>query len=149
MSRILVVEDQLTTGWLLSRQLAKLGDVRVAANEAEAKANIAWLVGSDDKSVAIVDLSLPVKGVNDPNAGFRVIDEIGRSGAGVPVIVLTIRNDRDGWEKAKARNSVVWFFFTKAWDSERLASDVKAALLRTQPEQTPLNRGHVEGADEN
>jgi CheY-like chemotaxis protein len=149
MARILVVEDQFSTALVLEYQLAGLGEVRVAANATQAKAETAWLADPDEAAVAIVDLGLPSRGTIDHDAGFRVIEAIERSGVHVPVIAMTIRNDRDAWEKARSRGTVVWFFFTKPWDSSQLAVAVKAALSRARPKKTPVIYGHVEGADEN
>jgi len=148
MPRVLAVEDQLTTGALLEYQLRALGDLRLAADEEEAERDFDWLLAGDGPRMGVVDLGLPSQGVIDPGAGFRVIDTLAQRDDTVPVIVLTIRNDRDALKKAGKRSSI-WFFFTKPWNSKELLEAVADCLAGKRPERTPCVMGVVEDADEN
>jgi CheY-like chemotaxis protein len=117
----------------------------VAANGTEAMGAISFLEGDGSPCVAIVDLGLPdERGVVDPDAGFGVIQAFANDAPAVPVIVLSIRNDRDGYERCRGCDTV-WHFVTKPWNSAQLKHNVESCLAGRRPESTPRLTGHVEG----
>jgi CheY-like chemotaxis protein len=143
-NRILIAEDQLAVALLLEYQLEGLGDIHVAAGEERARDEFAWLLaGTGGGRMAIVDLGLPARGAIDPDGGFRIIAALEASGADVPVVVLTIRNDHDGLQRCKTYQSV-WYYFTKPWDSAELGKAAQACLSGTAPNQAPVVRGSGE-----
>jgi DNA-binding NarL/FixJ family response regulator len=96
--------------------------------------------------VAVVDLGLPDRqGTVDPDAGLRVLDALARRAPKTPVVILTIRNDRSGFEACR-KLPFLWYFFTKPWDSTQLKSAVGGCLSGARPSDVLTLRGHVEGS---
>jgi two-component system KDP operon response regulator KdpE len=76
----------------------------------------------------LLDLALP--GID----GMEVLREI-RTGSEVPVVVLTVRDQRD--DKVAALDAGADDYVTKPFDTEELLARLRAALRRHQPAPSP------------
>ena len=143
---ILIVEDEFVKRLVLREQLHRFGVVQEAKCEEKATEKIEKLHREGQPPcVAVVDLRLPAPGGIDPDAGFRVIEHLKTEFPKTPVIVLTVRNDRDGWEKA-GKLTNVRYFFTKPWNSEELKKAVK--VCRENKARGLKCVGQVEGVSD-
>ena len=125
---ILIVEDEVSKRITLRFACKTFGGVLEARSEPDAMARIGDLRSQGVRlDLAVVDLRLPRKGVIDPDAGFRVIEQLARDFPSTPVIILTIRTDKAAWQKASTL-SVVRYLFSKPWESPRLREAAKACL---------------------
>ena len=124
-TRLLVVEDDTALRRALGTTLRASGFDVVDAESGEAGIR----AHRDEHPDAVVlDLSLP--GID----GMQVLREI-RAVSEVPVVVLTVRDQRD--DKIGALDAGADDYVTKPFDTEELLARLRAALRRHQPRTVP------------
>lgn len=127
MPEIIIVEDENTILMALNMQLKSIGTLQAYRNAREAKSRIKKSLTNSQIDLAIIDLQHPRGGTVDPDAGFAVIAELERNTPSTPIIILSIRNDHEAWEKASNYKSVR-YFFTKPWDAIFLRKAARKCL---------------------
>jgi two-component system, OmpR family, KDP operon response regulator KdpE len=125
MTRLLVVEDDAPLRRALGTTLRANGFEVVEADSGEDGLHAHTAQRPD---AVVLDLSLP--GMD----GMAVLREI-RTGSEVPVVVLTVRDQRD--DKVAALDAGADDYVTKPFDTEELLARIRAALRRHQPSVTP------------
>jgi CheY-like chemotaxis protein len=132
MSRIFIVEDELSLQVALRSQLTALVDeVEVAEHVTEAIETLERIYRDGQTlELAVVDLHLPNEDAMDPDGGFLVVDRISSRFPSTPVIIMTIRNDSDARIKACDRHESIRYFFTKPWSSHELRTAALSCLER-------------------
>jgi two-component system KDP operon response regulator KdpE len=125
MTRLLVVEDDAPLRRALGTTLRASGFEVVEADSGEEGLRAHTAQRPD---AVVLDLSLP--GID----GMQVLREI-RTGSEVPVVVLTVRDQRD--DKVAALDAGADDYVTKPFDTEELLARIRAALRRHQPATTP------------
>lgn len=130
MTRILVVEDEMTLRLAIRWQLENLQvpdppvDVIDKKNFREAKL---VLESSHAFHVAIIDLRLSGPDGIDNNAGFEVIELLARQSPPVPVVILTARNDSEAHQRVTSLPNVR-SFIQKPWASHKLQEQTLRCL---------------------
>ncbi len=147
MKPILILEDEVGFRLALSSQLAEFGKILEASNEEVAFDMIDDLRKEErDLGLAVVDLQLPRCDAGiDPDAGFEVIEKLQSTFPETPIIILTIRNDRDAWEQAN-RYPSVRYFITKPWLDTELQAAAKKCLEASA--QGLTLKGTLEGVED-
>lgn len=125
MTRLLIVEDDTPLRRALGTTLRANGFEVVEAETGEdgVRANTA-----QRPDAVVLDLSLP--GMD----GMQVLREI-RTGSDVPVVVLTVRDQRE--DKVAALDAGADDYVTKPFDTEELLARLRAALRRHQRVASP------------
>lgn len=119
-STILVVDDSGTNLFLLQRLLEDEGyDVIALENPREA---LDYLSGPSRIDLILLDIMMP--GID----GFKFLEEINASKdlKGIPVIMVTARNDRDSQKKALDMGAVD--YMTKPLDLNQLKEVIRRYL---------------------
>ena len=123
MKRILIVEDEPRLASFLEKGLAASGFTTTAVDDGQ----VASLVARDEEfDLMILDLGLP--GMD----GFRVLEDVRGRGQGLPVIVLTARDEVE--DKVRGLDSGADDYVTKPFKFEELLARVRARL-RSEPGQ--------------
>lgn len=128
MRTILFVEDEVSLRVALRFQLRGLGETVEAGNLEEALQHIDAL-RQDGKTLelAIVDLQLPTANGFSVDAGFDVIQRLENRFPNVSVLIVTVRNDRDAWNRAQQHPSIR-YFITKPVTSDALVVAARTCL---------------------
>jgi two-component system KDP operon response regulator KdpE len=121
MTRLLVVEDDEPLRRALGTTLRASGFEVVEADSGEEGLRAHTTHRPD---AVVLDLALP--GID----GMQVLREL-RTGSEVPVVVLTVRDQRD--DKVAALDAGADDYVTKPFDTEELLARLRAALRRHQP----------------
>jgi two-component system response regulator MprA/two-component system response regulator TrcR len=130
-TRVLVVEDDPAIARLLHLELADRGaEVRVEHD------GLAALTGLETFRPHVVLLDILLPGMD----GEHLLARIRRSGADLPVIMLTARDASA--DKVRNLNIGADDYLTKPFDIEELVARVGAVLRRIQPPET-LQRGDL------
>lgn len=130
---ILVVEDEVGNRMALVSQLESLSDeVIPVKNAAQAYEAIQAISDSEEATLdlAVIDLRLPGQNGIDADAGFQIIERLQQTSPNAPIIVVTVRNDREAWESTQQYPSV-HYFFTKPWMSKQLKEAARDCLQGT------------------
>jgi len=133
---ILVVDDEASIRQALRVTLGKIGfDVAEAATGEQALA----LVRSEHYDAVLLDMNMPGMG------GMTACREIRRVSAGLPILMLTIRDSQD--DKVEALESGADDYVTKPFHMRELTARVRAAIRRSQLKDGPgediLNVGAI------
>lgn len=132
--KVLIVEDEVATYLALEQQLESSPEgYTVSRLDGEEESLQNWLSSPQAADVAIVDLQLPCSSGIDPDAGLKFTATLERKQPGLPVIILTTRNDEHSWENAKKLANVK-YLIVKPWNKRDLLSAIVKCLA-----------GHVEG----
>jgi CheY-like chemotaxis protein len=141
MRTILFVEDEVSLRVALRYQLRGLGETVEVGNREEAFQKIDEL-NENGKSIdlAIIDLQLPTRNGFSPDAGFEVVQWVESRFPDASVIIVTVRNDKDAWNRAKEHPSVRYFI------TKPVTSDALMVAARTCLEQCrwPIFVGRLE-----
>jgi DNA-binding NarL/FixJ family response regulator len=147
MANILLVEDEVSVRLALELQLSAHGEVYAADDREEWEELRQELLRTDTPlDLAVIDLCLPGVAGFDFDAGFAIIEQVGREHGNPPVIVITVRNDKDAWDRALGCPAV-HYFVTKGWRADELKEAVTRSLAGDAVGLTL--RGQIEGVDEN
>lgn len=146
MPSILLVEDEVSVRAALEYQLCGYGEVHTAADRVEWEALGQELLHDGTRlDLAVIDLGLPGLAGFDANAGFAIIEQIASEHGDPPVIVITVRNDNDAWDRVLGCPAV-HYFFTKMWHRDELSDAVTRSLAGDAVGLTL--RGQIGGVDE-
>ncbi len=127
MARILLVEDDLS----LARGLVALLRAEGFAVDAVRSAEDALEVEADEPyQLVILDIGLP--GMD----GFDALRTLRARGAGVPVLILTARHDRD--DRIKGLDLGADDYLGKPFDGPELLAHVRALIRRALGAASPL-----------
>jgi two-component system KDP operon response regulator KdpE len=125
MTRLLIVEDDAPLRRALGTTLRASGFDVIEAETGEEGLHAQTAHRPD---AVLLDLALP--GID----GMQVLREI-RTGSEVPVVVLTVRDQRD--DKVAALDAGADDYVTKPFDTEELLARLRAALRRHRPPASP------------
>lgn len=135
-STILVVDDESSIRQALRVTLGKIGfDVAEAATGEEALA----LVHREHYDAVLLDMNMPGMG------GMAACREIRRLAPGLPILMVTIRDNQD--DKVEALESGADDYVTKPFHMRELTARVRAAIrrshLRDNPPEDILRVGEI------
>ena len=119
MNRILIVEDEPRIVMFLEKGLGANGFATTSTADANEVTNLAF-TGSFD--LILLDLGLPKKD------GLTLLSELRGQGLGIPIIILTARDDIH--DKVKGLSQGADDYLTKPFSVEELQMRVKALLKR-------------------
>jgi two-component system KDP operon response regulator KdpE len=123
---ILVVDDEASIRQALRVTLGKIGfDVAEAATGEQALA----LIRSERYDAVLLDMNMPGMG------GMTACREIRRVSAGLPILMLTIRDSQD--DKVEALESGADDYVTKPFHMRELTARVRAAIRRSHLKDGP------------
>lgn len=135
-STILVVDDEAALRALVRDAVAEHGFGVIECPDGTSATEI---VSRGDVSLVVLDLGLPDLG------GLEVLRRI-RSTSGVPVIVLTARDDET--DRVVALEMGADDYVTKPFSVRELAARVKAVLRRSTPDPTGKDADNGSGHDD-
>ncbi|MEM7725395.1 MAG: response regulator transcription factor [Cyanobacteria bacterium P01_A01_bin.45] len=125
MNRIIIAEDEPRIAAFVEKGLRSHGFTTVTAGDAMSA--IDMVIGADF-DLLILDLGLPGKD------GIEVLEEIRGQGAGIPVIILTARDDIQ--DKVAGFEAGADDYMTKPFRFEELLVRIKARLRNIKSAQT-------------
>lgn len=106
MKTILAIEDEVGLRMAIEGQLSRRGEVQVIS--ARSKEEALEIIRKRSRSgeaidAAVVDVRLVSKDGVDQDAGFRAVALLAKDFPDTPVVVLTVRNDREAWNQAEKK----------------------------------------------
>ncbi|MGB3190051.1 MAG: response regulator transcription factor [Limnoraphis sp.] len=132
MNRILIVEDEPRIVIFLEKGLRANGFVTTSTSDAKEVTNLA-LTGSFD--LILLDLGLPKKD------GLTVLEELRGQGVGIPIIILTARDDIH--DKVKGLNGGADDYITKPFHFEELLARIRLRLRSQNLNTNTLDRSQA------
>ena len=111
-TRILLVDDERLVRRSMEKTLLRAGfDVDTAENTIEGLALFQEAMGDDEPfDVAILDLNMPnLEGVEDPDAGLKLLSKLLEVEPTLPVVVLTAFDDVTRAKEAVTRGARAYF----------------------------------------
>ena len=125
--RVLLVDDERMVRRSMEKTLLRAGfDVDTADNVIAGFALFQETMVDDEPfHIAILDLNMPnFEGVEDPNAGLKLLSKIQEVHPGFPVIVLTAFDEVERAKDAVARGARAYFVKGREADLIDLVNDI-------------------------
>ncbi|MCG5061035.1 MAG: response regulator transcription factor [Limnoraphis sp. WC205] len=133
MNRILIVEDEPRIVMFLEKGLGANGFATTSTADANEVTNLAF-TGSFD--LILLDLGLPKKD------GLTLLSELRGQGLGIPIIILTARDDIH--DKVKGLSQGADDYLTKPFHFEELLARIRLRLRSQNLNANTLNANQVE-----
>ena len=131
--RILIIEDELAISRILERGLRAHGHQVIQAETGEDGVLLAT-----DETIDLVILDIALPGLN----GHQVLQRIRASRSGLPILMLTARDDLKN--KVDALNAGADDYLTKPFAFEELLARIRAVTRRLdQPESSQIVAGKL------
>ena len=124
---ILIVDDQQSMCWILSKVLSEAGFSMKTAETAEEALSIA---GSDEVSVAVIDYRLPDKN------GFELFSELRERDPHIQAVLITSYGSKELREKALRLG--FHSYFDKPFDNRSLIRSLITALENSKPSREEI-----------
>jgi len=110
-TRVLLVDDEPLVRRSMEKTLLRAGfDVDTAQDAIEGLALFRTALEEQPFDIAILDLNMPnLAGIEDPNAGLKLLSELLDKDASIPVVVLTAFDEVSRAKEAVSRGARAYF----------------------------------------